>query len=281
MKLVFLILVHENSSQLKRLINKLISDDSFVFLQVDLKSDIQLFEEYRNFPNTVFIKNRIKITWGGYSIVQGLLNSFTEIIPQFNKDQYVSVISGQDYPLMTQAKMNVFLASNHGKAFMEYYPIYGEWKEAIPRLEKYHLSEFQFPGKFQFEAFLNAVLPSRVPPKELIYVGRSGWFTVTIEHLKYMVDFLASHKKIRQFFKLTWGSDEFVLQTILYRSPFQSQMVNNNLRYIDWSQGGASPKILTMDDAESIKETNKLFARKFDQKVDSKILDWIDAQLLT
>ena len=281
MKSVFLILVHANSGQLKRLIKKLMSADSFVYLQVDLKADIQLFEEYRNFPNLFFIKKRINITWGGYSQVQGMLNSFAEIVPHFANNQYVSVISGQDYPLMSIEKMNAFLEANQGKAFMEYYPVYGTWKEAIPRLEKFHLTDYQFPGKFYVEALLNSLMPKRVPPKELIYVGRSSWFTLTVEHLKYLVNFLESHKAIRKFFQLTWGCDEFVFQTILYSSTYQSQMVNNNLRYIDWSLGGARPKILTMDDAEKIKESKKFFARKFDQNVDSEILDWIDAELLT
>lgn len=277
---VFLILVHANSSQLKRLIQKLMSDNSFVYLQVDLKADIQLFKEYQQYKNVVFIKNRIRITWGGYSQVQGMLNSFAEIVPHFSNEQYVSVISGQDYPLMSIEKMNAFLQENQGKAFMEYYPVYETWKEAIPRFEKFHFTDYQFPGKFNVESLINALMPKRVPPKELIYVGRSSWFTLTVEHLKYILKFLASHAGIRKFFKLTWGCDEFVFQTILYSSQYQSQIVNDNLRYIDWSLGGARPKILTMEDADKLKESKKFFARKFDQNIDSNILDWIDEQLL-
>jgi len=256
-------------------------DESFVYLQVDLKADIQLFEEYRKIPNLIFIRNRININWGGYSQVQGMLNSFEEIVPYFENDQYVSVISGQDYPLLSNRKMNEFLLANQGKAFMEYFPIYERWKEAIPRLEKFHFTDYQFPGKFNLEALINKLLPKRVPPKELIYVGRSSWFTLTVEHLKYVLNFLSTHKRINNFFKLTWGCDEFVFQSILYNSHFQSQMVNDNLRYIDWSQGGARPKILTINDAKQLQESNKFFARKFDETIDADILDWIDEHLLT
>jgi hypothetical protein len=58
-------------------------------------------------------------------------------------------------------------------------------------------------------------------------------------------------------------------------------MINNNLRYIDWSLGGASPKILKIEDTEKIGQSGKFFARKFDTDIDSEILDWIDANLLT
>jgi hypothetical protein len=209
------------------------------------------------------------------------VNSFKEIIPQFKNDQYVSLISGQDYPLITNKEMNRFLSQNQGKAFMEFYPIYNDWEEAIPRLEKYHLTNYSFPGNTMVESILNSLLPKRMPPKELTYVGRSQWFTITIEHIEYIVDFLESQPHIKRFFQLTWGSDEIVFHSILYSSKYKEQMINNNLRHIDWSQGGASPKILTMNDAERIAMSGKFFARKFDTNVDSKILDWIDTNLLT
>jgi hypothetical protein len=58
-------------------------------------------------------------------------------------------------------------------------------------------------------------------------------------------------------------------------------MINNNLRFIDWSLGGASPKILTVKDVDHFSKSGKFFARKFDENIDSKVLDWIDANLLT
>ena len=278
---VFLLLVHANSAQLKRLIGKLSADNSTIYLQVDLKADIELFSEYRQLPNLIFIKHRINVTWGAYSQIQGMVNSFKEMIPSINPNQYVSVISGQDYPLMTNAAMNKFLALDQGKAFMEFYPVYEVWKEAIPRLEKYHLTNFNFSGKSNLEYWMNYFLPKRKPPTSLTYVGRSSWFTITIEQIKYIVDFLESNPAIKRFFKLTWGCDEIVFQTILFSSKFKDQMVNDNLRYIDWSLGGARPKLLGIDDAEKLRASGKLFARKFDSNIDAQILDWIDENLLT
>ena len=196
-------------------------------------------------------------------------------------DQYVSVISGQDYPIMRKEEMNAFLKLNQGKAFMEYLLIPEEWSVGLKRLQRYDLSDYHFPGFASLEIKMNAWLPKRKPPKELVYVGKSSWFTITVEHLKYIVDFLEKNHSIKKYFKLTWGSDELVFQTILYNSNYRAQMVNNNLRYIDWSAGKARPKVLDITDAEKLKQSGKFFARKFDEKVDSKILDWIDENLLT
>jgi hypothetical protein len=131
------------------------------------------------------------------------------------------------------------------------------------------------------ESLLNLVLPKRIPPKELSYVGKSQWFTITIEHIEYIVNFLDSNSNIKRFFALTWGSDEILFQSILFSSQYRDQMINNNLRYIDWSEGSASPKILTMSDVEHLKDSGKFFARKFDSNLDSEILNWIDDNLLT
>ena len=281
MDTVFLILIHRNSNQLRRLINALSVGNSIIYLHLDLKINIRLFDEYQNKSNIIFIKNRIKISWGAYSMVQSVVNSFKEIMPYFDKTQYVSLISGQDYPLMTNKEMSLFLKRNQGKAFFEFYSVYDEWVEAKLRLEKFHLTNFYFPGSTMLETLLNSCLPKRLPPKELTYVGRSQWFTITIEHIKYIINYLESHPHIKRFFSLTWGSDEIVFQSILYSSHYKDQLINNNLRYIYWSQGGASPKILKIEDTEKIGHSGKFFARKFDTDIDSEILDWIDANLLT
>jgi hypothetical protein len=252
-----------------------------IFLHIDLKVNISLFKEYQDLDNVRIIKNRVKVGWGAYSLVQSMVNSFKEIIPHFKPDQYVSLISGQDYPLMTNEEMNRFLSMHQGKAFMEFYSIYDEWTEAIPRLERYHFTNYSFPGSTILETAVNSLLPKRVPPKALTYVGKSQWFTLTIEHINYIVYFLEKNPDIKRFFAYTWGSDEVAFQSILYSSKFKEQMINNNLRYIDWSLGGASPKVLTMNEVEALSSSGKFFGRKFDTEIDSQILDWIDTNLLS
>jgi hypothetical protein len=115
-------------------------------------------------------------------------------------------------------------------------------------------------------------------PNGLAPVGRSQWFTLPLEHVKYVVDYLTKNPAVKKFFSYTWGSDEIVFQTILFNSPFKNAMVNNNLRYIDWSEKKASPRVLTMQDAELLMQSDKLFARKFTLAVDATILDFIDNQ---
>jgi hypothetical protein len=64
-------------------------------------------------------------------------------------------------------------------------------------------------------------------------------------------------------------------------SPLKDKIINNNYRYIDWSGGGANPKVLNESDAEKITVSDDLFARKFDMTNSPEILDFIDKHLLT
>jgi hypothetical protein len=54
-------------------------------------------------------------------------------------------------------------------------------------------------------------------------------------------------------------------------------MVNDNLRYIDWSQGKASPKTLLLEDLPLLAASGKLYARKFSEQTDGAVLDKLDA----
>ena len=55
-------------------------------------------------------------------------------------------------------------------------------------------------------------------------------------------------------------------------SKYKVSVINNNLRYIDWSEGNNSPKTLSIKDINQILKSDKLIARKFDIDIDKEIL---------
>ena len=81
---------------------------------------------------------------------------------------------------------------------------------------------------------------------------------------------------MRRFVKYTWAPDEYLIPTLVMNSPLRETVVADNYRYIDWSQGGSNPKILTVQDFEGLTKSDKLIARKFDIKIDTRILDMLD-----
>lgn len=277
MKVAHLILAHNNPLQVQRLINRLAHPDADFYIHIDFKTDINPFLSLAS-QQVRLISNRVSVYWGAYSIVQATVNSFEEILTSQTKYDYVNLLSGQDYPLKSTHEIHAFFEENPNKAFMHTLSIATEWQEAIPRITKYHLSNYQFGGRHTIERYINMVLPKRKMPNNLIPVGRSQWFTITGKHTEYIVTYLQQNKNVKRFFELTWGSDEIVFQTILYNSIYQKDMVNDNLRYIDWSEGNASPKTFRIDDLPILLNSGKLFARKFNEAVDSNILEALDKE---
>jgi hypothetical protein len=276
MKLAHLILTHANPAQLQRLINRLQHADAHFYIHLDSKSDIIPFLHIADEHNVFFIKNRVKVNWGGYSIVQATLNSMAEIQDSGHKYHHINLLSGQDYPIKSTEQIHRFLKENKDTIFMHSLSVINEWKEAIPRITQYHLSDYHFKGRVRLEQLMNFLLPVRKMPLNLIPVGRSQWFTATPDSIAYILQFLSDNKNVERFFRNTWAPDEMIFQTILYNSPFRSQLVNDNLLYVDWTEGGASPKVLTMADAGQLEHSDKLFARKFSEALDSTILDHLD-----
>ena len=277
MKIAHLILIHKNPLQIKRLIQRLAHPDADFYVHIDLKTDINPFLFLQS-QNIKFIINRVRVHWGAYSVVQATVNGLSEILKTGNKYDYINLMSGQDYPLKSTYDIHYFLENNPNKAFMHTLSVENEWKEAIHRITKYHLSEYTFFGKYTLEKWLNLFLPLRKMPNNLVAVGRSQWFTITSTHAEYLVNYLQKNKNVKRFFELTWGSDEFVFQTILFNSEYRKDIVNDNLRYIDWSEKKASPKTLTINDLSTLLNSGKLFARKFNETLDCLIINELDKQ---
>jgi hypothetical protein len=279
MRLAHLILAHNNPEQLERLISRLLHPEADIYIHIDKKTPIEQFGRLTKIENVFFIKKRIKIHWGAYSIVEATLNGFKEILKCGKEYGYVNLLSGQDYPLKPAAYIHQYLTQNQGVAFMNYLIFDPDWREALPRVEEYHFNNYKFPGRYIFQKQINRLLPKRKFPNGFTPVGRSQWFTVPTDCVNYLINYWDNNKKLRNFIKFTWGADEFLFQTILYNSDYRDMMINKDLRYIDWSDGGVSPKYLSVKDADLLLKSTELFARKFDMYKEPAILDLIDISL--
>jgi len=278
MVVAHLILVHSKPGQLMRLVKKLAHSKAFFFIHVDAKTDILPFRKALEDVNGVyFVDKRVDIQWATYSMVEATVNGFEAIVASGLAIDYVNLLSGQDYPIQPVSKFHDFLKMNPGKAFMQCLDIETEWTEAISRVRSYHLTHWSIPGKYKFQKALNLIMPRRKLPENLIPVGRSQWFTITLKHVVFIIRRLETNPAFSRFFSYSWAPDEIIFQTLLYNSTFRSDIVNDNLRYIDWSEGLKNPKMLTKEDLPSMMQSGCFFARKFAEN--DEVLSLIDAKI--
>jgi hypothetical protein len=281
MRVAHLILTYTNPRQTERMIRKLYHENFDFYIHVDKKFDINPHLFMEALPNVYFINNRVDVKWAGYSTVIATFECIKEIVATGIQYDFINFLSGQDYPIKTADYINNFFEENKGNEFLSFRDIKNEWKEGLIRMEKYYLSGYSFRGKHRIEDLINKIMPKRKLPNDLHPYGKSMFWMLSPATAMYVVNTVEKDKKLKDFFWLCWASDEFVFQTILMNSPLKDKIINNNYRYIDWSAGGANPKTLNESDAEKIRASEDLFARKFDMTNSPEILDFIDKHLLT
>jgi hypothetical protein len=158
-------------------------------------------------------------------------------------------------------------------SFMAFSPLPSDsWspRGGLDRIEKWHLRLYGhhlgLPVKRRF--------PARLRP----YGGGAYW-CLSRACIEYVAAFVERRPDVISFFRNVDIPDEIFFQTILLNSMLRDTIVNDNLRYIDWTRG-RRPAILDIRDLEALRASPKLFARKFDVNQDEMILDLIDRHLL-
>ena len=279
MRIAHIIMVHKNPAQLQRLIKRLEHPNFDVYIHLDKKIDIADFKYLENRPQVNFINNRVKCNWGGWSFTTAIIRSMKEVLGSPRKYDFINLISAQDYPIYPAEELYHFFEDKEGKNFIYFSEQKSKWfNDALSRYEKYHFTDQSFKGKYLLQWMVNKIVPIRKLPDNMTLYGgsNSSWWTISKDCASYVVDKIDGNVKFNNFFKYSWGSDEFVITSIIMNSHFRDQCVNNNFRYIDWSAGGGHPKTLLMEDLANIKNSKMLFARKFDIKLDSDVLDELD-----
>lgn len=280
MKIAHLIMAYKNSGQVERMIRAMDHPNFHFYIHLDLKIDIKEFEYLKQIERVTFISNRVLCNWGGFSFVRAIISSLAEILQKKEDYDFINLMSGQDYLIKPAEDLYEHYTKNPGKCFISYDqdPNALWWKDAASRAELYHFTDLNFKGKYFIQSIFNKYLPKRSFPLSIPLYGSSdsSWWTIPSDCAAYIVGFMKNNPRLERFMQYTWGSDEFIIATIIMNSPFKDNVINNNLRFISWESGRPNPRILTDNDFELIKQSDKFYARKFDNRVNVEILDLLD-----
>jgi hypothetical protein len=89
-------------------------------------------------------------------------------------------------------------------------------------------------------------------------------------------------ERFKQFYEHTLIADEGFFQTVIMNTSYTSTIINDDKRAIDWIPMGTiklRPRDFTTEDKLYLTKSNNLFARKFDETIDLKILDMLDKHI--
>jgi Core-2/I-Branching enzyme len=285
MRIVYIILAHKNPRQVIRLVNALNAEKNLFFIHIDKKSGDEVHEivsEFSSQLNNVYLLNNQKLYWGRFSIVEATIKIIDHILRENVEFDYLKLLSGQDYPIKSNAIINEVLASNKNKSFIEFSPIpsgkwmgLGEIDGGMSRIQNWHV----YLSKNQLYPMKLPKIKRNFPKGFQPFIGSQFW-CLSRDCAEYVSTFTKDNSKFIDFFRHVNIPDEVFFQTIVLNSHFKEQVVNSDLTYIDWTAKLANPKILRQEDLENLSQFSGLFARKFDSIEDSNILDLIDDKLL-
>jgi len=279
MRVAHLIITYTSPLQTERMIRRMQHPGFDFYIHVDKKMDINSHLFLAKIPNVYLIKDRVNVVWAGYKTVEATLRSVKEIFNTGRNYDYVHLMSGQDYPIKSAPYIHNFFEANKGKEFL-LFEHFDEWAaESYPRIREYHFTNYNFPGRYYFQWMMNKVLPVRKSPLPMEYYGASMFWALTSNCLQYIIELMDKNGRFRRFMQFTWGSDEFIFQTLVLNSSFKTNVINDNLLFLDRVKGAPHPNILTSTHLKEILDSDKLFARKFDPGKDVVILDSIDRHL--
>jgi hypothetical protein len=224
----------------------------------------------------VYFLPRHRSYYSGFGHVRSTIKGLDFLEKQGIDYDYVNLLTGQDYPLKSHAAISAFLENNRGKSFIEHFTLTASsWTDGgMTRIT--HLW-FHSTGKVRnYPRDRFPLLFQRKIPYGLAPWGGSGYWTLYKEHADYVTRFVRSHPKYVRFFRRGHVPDEIFFQTILLNSPNRTDIVNDDLRYVDWSDPREAPKVLGKGDWDKLEAGDDLFARKFDIGRDADILPMID-----
>ncbi|MBU0558016.1 MAG: beta-1,6-N-acetylglucosaminyltransferase [Bacteroidetes bacterium] len=271
--IAYFILVHRFPEQFKRLFKALYHPENYYLIHLDKKAGIGIYDDIEDFltdfPNTYILESE-NVVWGGYSMVQVELNGIKYLLNlNINWDFFIN-LSGQDFPLKSQKIIREYLTKNKGNNFIKIANQLTVRPETMNRIENYFVeTDKGFSGILIKRAYLKDVIP---------YIG-GQWMILTRRTCEFICN-SGEAKKFENYYLNTLIADEAFFQTVLMNTSFNGILINDDKRAIIWVPDGdikLRPKTFTEEDIKFLLEGDNLFARKFDDNIDNRIIDRLES----
>jgi hypothetical protein len=193
---------------------------------------------------------------------------------------WIVLVSGQDYPAMSPARIESELLQSQADAFIhwEFVPPFArrrstDWQRGTSH--RYYW--LRFPGTHRF-----------VPvPLVRFYVDGVGtfagqtWWNLGRRAVDRILDNpgMTSYLAQRRF-RSALAPCEAFFQTALLNSPADLHLVNSHRRFYRFPKTGGSghPEILTVRDLDAILASDAFFVRKVDEPDSGELLDGLDRE---
>lgn len=302
MKVCYFIQSHKSPEQICRLVQviKKSSPRSQVLINHDFTTSYLDLTNLSNFSEIDLIKRNKPARRGDSSTLKIYLDSIDWLFKHNSDFDWLICLSGQDYPAQSLSGIENFLSRTEYDGFIRYrdllseesvwskknrkryfaqYICFPEWTSStLKSLERKIERHTQILVEWRY-AMLG--METKTPFSNEFRCYR-GWYWSTLSRkcVRFLLDYLNENPELLKFYEKTLAPEESIIPTILVNSK-RFNLCNDDKRYVNFPlelKGYA--RLLTIGDYSKITNGDFHFARKFDMKQDSKILEMLDDKVL-
>ena len=273
-KMAFLISAYTEPRSLRALVLKL--NEMFnadFFIHIDKKVKIEPFQiDLINLPNVFFVKDRVRVYWGGYSQVEMQKAMIQEMLQRNIRYMRVVSLTGTDYPVANAES----ILKKMEKKEIEYIIGFDVDHEINPGKRKMSLKYSCFYLMDTHRFIRAALIRLRIPRlyykkmKMPIYHGSEYW-ALTYECISELYHNYLKNEQLQKLLRYSFVPSEAWIHTMFFNSKWKDRAVqplkNENpdlirLSPITYFNYTSSIKILDESDYQDIMKSERLFARK-------------------
>lgn len=223
-KIAYLVLAHQDPIHLERLV-KAINYKAHIYIHLDEKTNLDRYIHIDDMKSVDFISERIKVYWGGFSMVKATLNLVKAALASKKNFSHLVLLSGSDYPIKPVSIFYDFLRNNYNKQFIKLIKL-----NESPSPQKRRLINYWFMDpllSFYDDSLIRRILQklfhlgvTRKPLCNVTPAWGNQWWAITPECAAFILQYLEQNLNFLKFYKYAHCPDEHFFHTIVANSPF-------------------------------------------------------------
>ena len=271
MRLLFVILAHNEPIHLARLANSLVgaASDANVLIHFDGNASAtdyrQLVEEVSGSDRISLTRQRVGCRWGDYSLVDAVLKSLRQAHGECLAYDYAILLSGSCLPCRPIAQLERFLEENAGREFIE--AAGPEWVLDGLRDERYKFW-FPFPPAPDGDSLTRHVVRfqrglgiNRKSPLGMDIRFGSQWWGLSYHCCAEMLQLLEINPHIERFFRRVYIPDEMMFPSLVNYLVPDERIAGFGLTHFQFTDRG-KPTVFYDDHGDYPFGLQKFFYRK-------------------
>lgn len=306
----YLLLAHDQPDHVSRLVERLDDGEATFWLHLDARVDLDQWAVVTAHESVVVVQPRVRCLWGTWSMVEAQLAQVRACLAGGDPG-YLVMLSGQSYPVKSNAHIDAYLTSHAELVHMDLWPLHERWPDNYrDRLDYFCVPMSDDKGNIRLlrpRSEMNARelvgwtrrLVREVGPRRSVdvlrtigrrrphvrdeVVGGSQWWALPWKVAGDLVAYADQRPELAEFLRWSQFPDETYVQTLLASMDAAvAADAGPSPMHVDWTEGDWDlPRVLGTGDVDSLLRLpdHVLFARKFLVPSSDQALAMLDASI--